>query len=115
MSDLKISRFSQGYVLRADTPEFEEGLRAVVDYRGDVTVSLKAGGRITGYVYNVTYPKSFDMFPRDSSRKETVKFEDVLEIEFSGEDTAKGKSYDDWMNKKADERARIKSAEIQQV
>lgn len=112
MSNFEISRFGQGYILQAGSAEFEEGLRATVDYRGDVTVSLKSGQKIIGYVYNVSYPKSFDMFPRDSSRKETIKFEDVIEIAFTGEDTAHGKSWEDWMKKKADEKAKIKSEEI---
>lgn len=113
MSSSEISRFGQGTVLKAGTPEFQEGIRAAVDYRGDVTIQLKGGNRmVVGYVYNVEYPKSLDMFPRDSSRKETIRFEDVVEIVFSGEDTAHGKSWEDWMKKKADERARIKATDV---
>lgn len=87
-------------VLRSSDAHFLKGIQEVVDYRGDVTVVLENGSKFIGYVYNATNAY-LDMFPRDSSRKETLKFSDIVEIEFSGEDTAKGKSWEDWMKKKA--------------
>jgi len=87
-------------VLRATDAEFLKCIQDVVDFRGDVTVVLKNGSRFVGYVYN-SNSKSLEMFPRDSSRKEAIEFSEIAEIEFSGEDTAKGKSWEDWKKKKA--------------
>ncbi len=104
----------QGFVLKATDQNFAEGIRAVVDYRGDVSIVLKDGTNLRGYVYS-SDARSMDMFPRDSSRKETVLLSEVVSIEFSGEDTAKGKSWEDWMNKKTTERASIRAQPVSET
>jgi hypothetical protein len=92
-------KFQQGFTLSASDSDFTEGLRAVVDYRGDVSIQRVDGSQIVGYIFSAD-PQSLDMFPRDSSRKETVMLADIQSITFSGEDTAKGKSWEEWMKKK---------------
>jgi hypothetical protein len=89
----------QGLVVRSDDRSFDELLRVVVDYRGDATLTLKTGVKRVGYVFNSS-KISLDLFPRDSSQKETVLLKDIEQIELSGEDTAKGKSWEDWQRKK---------------
>lgn len=94
--------------MKVSDPDFQSGIQAVVDYRGDVTVILKSGATYSGYVYNAS-PTSLDMFPRDSSRKETLKFADIVEVNFSGDDAAKGKSWEDWAKKRAAEKSGLAS------
>lgn len=112
LSDKNVGKFFvQGCILRASDENFGEGIRAVVDYRGDVTINLKNGDVRRGYVYSSDV-RALEMFPRDSSRKESVLLVDIVSIEFSGDDTAKGKSWEDWMNTKTTERASIRAQPV---
>ena len=86
--------------------ESEAVLRKIIgqvcDYRGDVTIFLNTGERINGYVFDrqegipVPYIK---MFLPDRTDPFIVKYQDIAEIEFSGEDTAFGRSWEDWAKK----------------
>ena len=73
------------------------------DYRGDVTLELRSGERLEGYVYhrNSQEPNpSLRIFPKNQAGTRDVEYKDILSIVFSGEDTAFGKSWEDWHNKK---------------
>ena len=73
------------------------------DYRGDVTLELRSGERLEGYVYHrdgQTAPPSLKVFPKNQAGMREVVYEDIVSIIFSGEDTAFGKSWEDWNNKK---------------
>ncbi len=104
MSNNELLDFSQGKIFKPSDANFVNALQGVVDYRGDVTVKLKNGTSFVGYVFSADH-KKLDMFPRDSSRKESVDLVSVSEVILSGEDTAKGKSWEDWVKKKAAEKA----------
>ena len=87
-------------------PTNPEELRSLVnfafDYRGDVTLELDTGEVLEGYVYdrNDQMPSpSLKVFPKDQEGTRVVLYEHVVSIFFSGEDTAFGKSWDDWVNK----------------
>ncbi len=75
------------------------------DYRGDVTLFLKDGSEVEGFVHNVNVPANrVTLFVKTSSREsenQNVTLEDIVKIHFSGPDTAFGKSWDDWMTKSA--------------
>jgi hypothetical protein len=97
----------EGRVFRPATPaELAEAVELAFDYRGDVTVELKSGGQIVGYLFNrdATGPKPLlQMFPESGGMRE-VLYADVASIAFSGEDTASGNSWEAWVNKKESER-----------
>lgn len=104
MSNSSEFLYSQGQTFFSSDANFSQALAGVVDYRGDVSVKLKNGKIYVGYVFSVGQ-RSLDMFPRDSSRKESVEIGSIAEIVLSGEDTSKGKSWEDWVKKKAAEKA----------
>ena len=103
-----------------DTPQFDQSLEGqqfnfedaeirntvielAFDYRGDVTLELRSGERLEGYVYhrNSQEPTpSLRIFPKNQAGTRDVEYKDILSIVFSGEDTAFGKSWEDWHNKK---------------
>ncbi|UCE62849.1 MAG: hypothetical protein JSU59_08165 [Nitrospirota bacterium] len=103
-----------------DSPQFEQSLEGkqfklvdaerrnkvielAFDYRGDVTLELRSGDRLEGYVYhrNSRGPSpSLHVFPKNQAGSKEVGYEDIVSIVFSGEDTAFGKSWEDWLNKK---------------
>ena len=44
---------SQGFIWRAENEsDLREGIEAALDYRGDVTLLLKSGARIEGYLFD---------------------------------------------------------------
>ena len=72
------------------------------DYRGDVTLELRSGELLEGYVYhrNCQMPSpSLKLFPKNQDGTREVGYEDIVSIHFSGEDTAFGKSWEDWLDK----------------
>ncbi len=78
------------------------------DYRGDITLSLKDGRQIAGYLFNreskgsarCTEPFA-EIMPQGSAEKVLVKFSEITSVAFTGEDTAAGKSYEEWIAKEA--------------
>jgi hypothetical protein len=95
-------------VFRPASPaELREAIELAFDYRGDVTVDLKSGGQVTGYLFNRTVTgeqPAIELFPANSSGTLTVPFSEVAAIAFTGEDTATGKTWEAWIAKKDSER-----------
>ncbi|TKB90090.1 MAG: hypothetical protein E8D41_12015 [Nitrospira sp.] len=87
--------------------ELAEAVELAFDYRGDVTVSLKSGESISGYLFNrqVSGPDSYlEVFPSDSVETRRIRYDQIATIAFTGEDTATGKSWETWVSKKDSER-----------
>jgi hypothetical protein len=93
----------------------EEELRAALekafDYRGDVTITRKDGSKIEGYLFDrrpgATLKDSLvRLYPKNSGEKVAVSYADIAALVFSGRDTAAGKSWEAWMKKYAEKRAR---------
>lgn len=94
--------------------ELAEAVELAFDYRGDVTVSLKSGESLSGYLFNrqVSGSDSYlEVFPSDSSSSRRIRYDHIAAIAFTGEDTATGKSWETWIAKKGSERR----AEIERV
>ncbi len=96
-----------GRVFRPTKPaELAEAVELAFDYRGDVTLVLKSGEQIVGYLFNreAAGPKPLlQVFPESGGMRE-VAYADVASIAFSGEDTASGNSWEAWVTKKESER-----------
>jgi transcriptional antiterminator Rof (Rho-off) len=91
----------------ASFSEVAEAVELAFDYRGDVTVTLKSGESLCGYLFNrqVSGSDSYiDVFPSDSSPARQVRYDQIVTIAFTGEDTANGKSWESWIAKKDSER-----------
>jgi len=91
----------------ASFAELAEAVELAFDYRGDVTVSLKSGESLSGYLFNrqVNGSDSYlEMFPSDSSQARYIRYDQITTIAFTGEDTATGKSWENWIAKKDSER-----------
>ena len=100
----------EGRVFRPTSPaELSEAIELAFDYRGDITVELKSGRQVTGYLFNRTatgaHP-TIEIFPAASSGTMTIPYSEVATIAFTGEDTATGKSWETWVAKKDSERQR---------
>ncbi|MEK7237631.1 MAG: hypothetical protein AAB242_13460 [Nitrospirota bacterium] len=91
----------------ASFAELAEAVELAFDYRGDVTVSLKTGEFLSGYLFNreASGPGSYlELFPSDSSPARQIRYDKIVSIAFTGEDTATGKSWESWIAKKDSER-----------
>lgn len=85
----------------------EEVVDRAFDYRGDVTVVLRDGGQLTGYLYNRArdVPEPYLQMFDPSGTSHTLRYVEVHRIEFTGKDPAAGKSYEAWLRRKAEARA----------
>jgi hypothetical protein len=101
----------QGWVPQLATEEeLRIALEKAFDYRGDITVTLKNGSKIEGYVFDrVTGPTLETSFARilfkDSNQREKITYADITALAFTGRDTAAGKSWEAWVRKYWEEKA----------
>ncbi len=86
--------------------ELNSTIEKAFDYRGSITLELKDGRKMVGYLFNreargsSRCPEPFvEMMPENSSDKVRVKYSEIAGIAFTGEDTAAGKSWEEWVVK----------------
>jgi len=95
----------QGLVWQSATDEeLRIGLEKAFDYRGDVTITLKDGSRIEGYIFDrqpgaTLADSQVRLFPKDQDKKIAISYADIAGLTFSGRDTAAGKSWEAWVKK----------------
>ena len=94
----------------AGEQELRGALEKAFDYRGDVTITRRDGSKIEGYLFDrrtgTTLKDSVvRLYPRNSSEKVSISYAEIGALEFSGRDTAAGKSWEAWMKKYAEKKA----------
>jgi hypothetical protein len=101
----------QGWVPQLATEEeLRIALEKAFDYRGDITVTLKNGSKIEGYIFDrVTGPTLETSFARilfkDSNQREKIAYANIAALAFTGRDAAAGKSWEAWVRKYWEEKA----------
>ena len=93
----------EGCSLRpSNEAELDDAIGRACDYRGDVTIHLKTGAQVIGFVFdhqkNLPH-QSIKIFLANQVEPCIIKCHDIAGVEFSGEDTAFGRSWDDWAKK----------------
>jgi hypothetical protein len=89
----------------ATDEEIRAALEKAFDYRGDVTIARKDGSAVEGYIFDrrsngKTLAECFvRLFPKDRDEKISVAYSDIARLEFTGRDTAAGKSFETWVKK----------------
>ena len=98
----------------ATEEELRQALEKAFDYRGDVTITLRDGKRVEGYVFDRLagptlatscvriIPNSAAADPR---ARLTIAYSDVASLAFTGRDTAAGKSWEAWVKKYLEKKA----------
>ena len=95
----------QGRVWQPATEEdLREGLEKAFDYRGDVTIVRKDGSSVEGYIFDRRAADKLSdcvirLFPKGDAVKISVPYEDIVSLNFTGRDTAAGKSWEAWLKK----------------
>ena len=101
----------QGWVpALADEQELRQALENAFDYRGDVTLTLKSGETVVGYIFDRRSGQSLaDSFvrllPQDSQEKRDIAYSEIAALAFTGRDTAAGKSWEAWVKKYNEKKA----------
>ena len=86
----------------AGDEDLRQALEKALDYRGDVTLTLKSGERIEAYIFNrSTGPTLADSwvhyFTPAAPDKRKVSYAEIARLEFTGKDRAAGKHWEDWV------------------
>jgi hypothetical protein len=91
--------------------QVREAVELAFNYRGDVTIALRDGRILDGYIYdrNADAEKLADcrlrLIPSNSSDRINVSYADLACLTFSGRDTAAGKSFETWVKKYNEKKA----------
>jgi hypothetical protein len=93
----------------ASESEVREALEKAFDYRGDVTITRKDGTTVEGYLYDRRTGTTLESSvvrvmptpPKGSTETQRVNipYSEVAALNFSGRDTAAGKTFDAWVKK----------------
>jgi hypothetical protein len=88
----------------ASDVEVRDALEKAFDYRGDITISLKDGSQVQGYLYDRRTGKSLAdsvvrVMPSNGGGRVNIAYSEIAGLVFSGRDTAAGKTFDAWVKK----------------
>lgn len=88
------------------------------DYRGDVTLTLVDGSVVECYVFDrrtgSTLADSFvRVMPTAGADKRTIAYDRIARLEFTGKDTAAGKSWENWVRRYVEKRLAGERASIE--
>ena len=88
----------------ATEDDVRKALEEAFDYRGDVTITLKDGTRVEGYIFDRRKGSTLAssvvrMIPQNSAEKISVPYSEIAALAFTGRDTAAGKSWEAWVRK----------------
>jgi hypothetical protein len=88
----------------AGDAEIREALEKAFDYRGDVTLTLKDGRVVHGYVFDrcpgaTLEDSAVRVMPSDERTKLTIPYSEIAALAFTGRDNAAGKTFEAWVKK----------------
>jgi hypothetical protein len=88
----------------ASDEEIHQAFEKAFDYRGDVTLTLKDGRQISGYIFDRRSGKTLTdsavrIIPSTERTKLSIPYSDIAALAFTGRDTAAGKSFEAWVKK----------------
>ncbi len=102
----------QGWIPElASEDELRDALEQAFDYRGDVTITRKDGTVVEGYIFDRKSAPTLSgslvrLLPKDSNQRQSIPYSEIAALAFSGRDTAAGKSWEAWVRKYWEKRAK---------
>ncbi|MFO0872825.1 MAG: hypothetical protein U0575_02485 [Phycisphaerales bacterium] len=111
-----ITAISQGMIVEgADAATLAEALDLAFDYRGDVSVRLRDGRTVDGYIFDRRRKPqpSIRMLPKDSDERLVLNDRDIVRLEVTGKDTAAGKTFESWVKRYVDSKLKGAKASIE--
>jgi len=90
--------------------EVREALEKAFDYRGDITLTLKGGQRVEGYLFDRRpgadlQTSTVRIIPNQEKTRVSIAYSEIAALTFSGRDTAAGKTFDAWVKKYQEKKA----------
>ncbi len=89
---------------------------AAFDYRGDVTIETADDRTVSGYVFD-RRSEAAEPYVRvmraDDGQREDIAYTAIRRLTFSGKDPAAGRSWETWLRKYAEKKARGEAANIE--
>ena len=82
-----------------ESEDLREALEKAFDYRGDVTLTLRGGECVEGYIFDRRPDSAIRLIPKGDPTRRTIAWHDISGVAFTGRDTAAGKSWEAWMKK----------------
>ena len=98
----------------ATEDEVREALEKAFDYRGDVTVTRKDGTTVEGYLYDRRSEPTLEaslvrIIPTPKAgvpvERVMISYADIAALQFTGRDTAAGKTFEAWIKKYWEQKA----------
>jgi hypothetical protein len=92
----------------ATEAEVREALEKAFDYRGDVTLTRKDGTTVEGYLYDRRSEPTLEaslvrIIPTPKAgvpvERVMIPYADIAALQFTGRDTAAGKTFEAWIKK----------------
>ena len=93
----------EGWVPELASPDdLRLALEKAFDYRGDVTITTRAGKKIEAFIFNrhtgATLAESWvQYFEPNVNGKQKLAYDQIARLEFTGKDRAAGKHWEDWV------------------
>ena len=102
----------QGWVPSLATEEeIRIAFEKAFDYRGDLTITLRDGHKIEGYIFDrrADSPRLSEcvvrIMPKDRPGRVSIAYSDIAALAFTGRDSAAGKSFEAWVKKYKEKKA----------
>ena len=95
----------------ATDDEIRAAFEKAFDYRGDLTLTLKNGEKIEGYIFDrrndaPTLAECYvRLIPKNRPDKVKIAYSNIAALAFTGKDTAAGKSFAAWVKKYNEKKA----------
>lgn len=90
----------------AGDAETKDALEKAFDYRGDVTLTLRSGESIEGYIFDRKQSATLtDSLVRlipskgEQRTRRSIPYAEIAALNFSGRDTAAGRTFEAWVKK----------------
>lgn len=108
----------RGLAAHRDQPDvLSHAVDLAVDYRGDVSLTLDDGRTVEGFVFDrrrhTTEGEQIRLIETGSTSRTAVPLARIERLEFTGRDTAAGKSFETWMRKYVEKKLAGESASIE--
>lgn len=110
----------QGAIADAsDMAVLREAINHAVDYRGDVTISRRStGDSLHCFIFDQKQSDDPQLhlvraMPKDDDARVSIPLAEIQSIEFTGKDTAAGRSFDTWMKKYVEKKLAGEKASIE--
>jgi hypothetical protein len=101
----------EGWIPDVASPDdLRAALEKAFDYRGDITITLRDGRQVEGYVFDRRPGKTLEeslvkVLPKSSTGRVSIAYSDIAALAFTGRDTAAGRSWEAWLRKYWEKRA----------